>query len=155
MLHEDFYSSGTYVNRELGIFSAFVSSDSDRSPGLVWNDVGNIGCFISGEAFIDSSDADWLRSRGHKFPNDIRLAFVHLYQELGLAALEKLNGWFSALVVDRQRRQTVLFNDRYGLNRIYIHQQGERLFFSSEAKSLLSVVSALREFGSARPGGMV
>ena len=145
MLHEDFYSSGTYANRELGIFSAFVSTDSTRPASLAWNEAGNIGCFISGEAFIDSSDADWLRSRGHEFPNDIGSAFVHLYQELGLGAFEKLNGCFSGLLVDRQHRQTVLFDDRYGLNRIYIHEQGERLFFSSEAKSLLAVVPALRE----------
>ena len=145
MLHEDFYSFGTYANRELGFFSAFVSRDSNSSPSLVWNEARNIGCFISGEAFIDSSDVDWLRSRNHEFSNHTGSALVHLYQELGLAAFEKLNGWFSGLLVDRQHGRTVLFNDRYGLNRIYIHEQGERLFFSSEAKSLLAVVPALRE----------
>ena len=145
MLHEGFYSFGTYANCELGVFSAFVSRDSTSSPSLVWNEARNIGCFISGEAFIDSSDVDWLRSRGHEFSNHTGSALVHLYQELGLAAFEKLNGWFSGLLVDRQYGRTVLFNDRYGLNRIYIHEQGERLFFSSEAKSLLAVVPALRE----------
>jgi asparagine synthase (glutamine-hydrolysing) len=144
MLHEDFYSSGTYANRELGLFSAFVSSDSILSPSLVWNEAGKIGCFISGEAFIVSADADSLRSRDHRI-TDTSSALVHLYEELGLAAFEKLNGWFSGLLVDLRHRQTVLFNDRYGLNRIYIHEQGERLFFSSEAKSLLAVVPALRE----------
>jgi asparagine synthase (glutamine-hydrolysing) len=145
MLHEDFYSSGTYANRELGIYSAFVSSDPNRLASLAWNAAGDIGCFISGEAFVDASDADWLRSRGYKFPNDTGSTFLHLYQELGLVAFEKLNGWFSGLLVDRQNHQAVLFNDRYGLNRIYVHEQGERLFFSSEAKSLLAVVPALRE----------
>jgi asparagine synthase (glutamine-hydrolysing) len=145
MLHEDFYSFGTYANRDLAFFSAFVSRDSTGSPSLVWNAARNIGCFISGEAFIGSSDVDWLRSRNHEFSNHTGSALVHLYQEIGLAAFEKLNGWFSGLLVDRQHGRTVLFNDRYGLNRIYIHEQGERLFFSSEAKSLLAVVPALRE----------
>jgi asparagine synthase (glutamine-hydrolysing) len=144
MLHEDFYSSGTYANRELGIYSAFVSTDSTRPASLVWNEAGNIGCFISGEAFIGSPDADWLRPRDQRIA-DTSSALVHFYRELGFEALEKLNGWFSGLLLDLRRRQAILFNDRYGLNRIYIHEQGERLFFSSEAKSLLAVVPALRE----------
>jgi asparagine synthase (glutamine-hydrolysing) len=144
MLHEDFYFSGTYVNRELGVFSAFVSSDSTCPASLAWNEARNIGCFISGEAFIASADADSLRSRDHRIA-DTSSALVHLYEELGFEALEKLNGRFSGLLVDLRNRQAVLFNDRYGLNRIYIHEQGERLFFSSEAKSLLGVVPALRE----------
>jgi len=56
-----------------------------------------------------------------------------------------LNGWFSGVLLDFREQKVVLFNDRYGLNRIYINEQGERLFFSSEAKSLFAVVPALRE----------
>ncbi|MGA2555237.1 MAG: asparagine synthase-related protein, partial [Verrucomicrobiota bacterium] len=145
MLHEDFYSSGTYASRESGIFSAFVGADSARPPSLAWNEGGNIGCFISGEPVIGSSDAAWPGSRGHRLAGDASAALVGLYQELGLGAFEKLNGWFSGLLVDLRQRQAVLFNDRYGLNRIYIHEEGDRLFFSSEAKSLLAVLPALRE----------
>jgi asparagine synthase (glutamine-hydrolysing) len=131
MLHEDFYSSGDYVNRELGLFAAFVSADPARSPKLTWGDSGEIGCFISGEAITGSTDAE--------------IGLVNLYEKLGLDAFEKLNGWFSGVLVDLRQRQAVLFNDRYGLHRIYVHQQSDHLFFSSEAKSLLAVLPALRE----------
>lgn len=134
MWHEDFYSSGTYLNRNLGICSVFVSTDSTRPPALAWNPAGDIGCFVSGVPFIGSLDA-----------NDTASALIRLYEKLGLRSLEKLNGWFSGLLVDLRHRQVVLFNDRYGLNRIYVHEQNGRLFFSSEAKSLLAVVPALRE----------
>ena len=134
MLHEDFYSSGTYLNWELGIFSGFVSADLSHPPTLVWNAAGNIGCFISGVPFIESPDA-----------NNIASTLSRLYEEMGLRALEELNGWFSGLLVDLRHRQAVLFNDRYGLSRIYVHEDNGRLFFSSEAKSLLAVVPALRE----------
>jgi asparagine synthase (glutamine-hydrolysing) len=40
----------------------------------------------------------------------------------------------------------LLFNDRYGLNRIYYHECKEGLYFSSEAKSLLKVLPELRHF---------
>src|SRR5215469_14158122 len=131
MLHEKFYSAGSYANRELRISSAFISGDSSHPPNLVWNEAGNLGCFISCGAFTDSLDA--------------QTSLVRLYEELGLGAFGKLNGWFSGMLVDLQHRQAVLFNDRYGLNRIYVHEQHDRLFFSSEAKSLLAVLPALRE----------
>lgn len=134
MLHENFYSSGTYLNWELGISSGFVSADTSHPPTLVWNAAGNIGCFISGAPFIESPDA-----------TNIASTLSRLYEEMGLRALEKLNGWFSGLLVDLRHRESVLFNDRYGLSRIYVHEDNGRLCFSSEAKSLLAVLPALRE----------
>ena len=86
---------------------------------------------------------------------DIASTLIRLYEEIGLRALEKLNGWFCGLLVDLRHRQAVLFNDRYGLNRIYVHEDNGRLCFSSEAKSLLAVVPSIARIGSARPGGMV
>ena len=131
MLREDFYSSGSYANRELGVFCTSVSADPSHSPGLVWNKAGNIGCSVSGDAFIGSSGT--------------QANLIHLYEEHGLCALERLNGWFSGVLIDLQRSRVVLFNDRYGLNRIYVHEQDGRLFFSSESKSLLAALPDLRE----------
>src|SRR5262245_38812366 len=121
MLHEDFYFSGDYVNRELELFVGFVSAEPARPPRLTWDDSGEIGCFISGEAVTGSADAE--------------IGLVNLYEKHGLHALERLNGWFSGILVDLRHRQAVLFNDRFGLNRIYVHEQNGHLFFSSEAKS--------------------
>src|SRR5215471_11005615 len=131
MLHEDFYSSDDYVNCELGLFIGFVTADPSHPPELTWDDSAQIGCFISGEAITGSADAE--------------VGFLSLYEKLGLDALETLNGCFSGVLVDLRDRQAILFNDRYGLNRIYVHEQHDRLFFSSEAKSLLAVLPALRE----------
>jgi len=37
MLHEDFYSSDTYANRELGIFFACSPVDAGQLPNFAWN----------------------------------------------------------------------------------------------------------------------
>jgi asparagine synthase (glutamine-hydrolysing) len=146
MMHEDFYSSSGYSNCELGVACGFVSAGAASPPSITWNESGNIGCFVSGEAFISSADGEWLRSRGHRCTNDAGPALVHLYEELDVAAaLEKLNGRFSGILVDAPRRRVVLFNDRYGLNRIYVYERNGQLYFGSEAKSLLAAVPALRE----------
>jgi asparagine synthase (glutamine-hydrolysing) len=137
MMHEDCYSSSTYASPELAIFCGFVSTDSTCPFGLVWNGAGTIGCSVFGEAFVDSSS--------QPFANDIASALVHSYEQVGVSALEKLNGWFCGVLVDLQQRKTILFNDRYGLSRIYLHEQEGTTYFSSEAKSLLAVVPKVRE----------
>jgi len=63
-----------------------------------------------------------------------------LYESEGWQILEKLNGWFVGLLVDARKNEVVLFNDRYGLGRIYWHQNANGFYFSSEAKSLLQVL---------------
>ncbi len=134
MLHEEFYASGTLENPELGVAAAFVTLDSSRFPEPVWNDDKSVGCFLAGEPFLDS-----------KSGGDVARILVDLYAKLGVQALEKLNGWFSGLIFDLRNRQTVLFNDRFGLSRIYFSQKIGRLFFASEAKSLLALLPESRQ----------
>ena len=54
--------------------------------------------------------------------------------------LEKLNGWFSGVLLDLRAQKLVLFNDRYGVNRIYYHEDASGFYFSSEAKALLKIL---------------
>jgi asparagine synthase (glutamine-hydrolysing) len=122
-----------------------ILSRSPQSAEPIWNENRNVVCLISGNAFTNSADRQWLRSRGHCLTDTDSTGLVHLYEEHGLGSLPLLNGWFSGVLLDLRRRQTVLFNDRYGLSRIYLHQKDGRLYFSSEAKSLLAVLPALRE----------
>ena len=50
------------------------------------------------------------------------------------------------ILIDYARRQALLLNDRYGIERIYVHERGDTLFFASEAKALLSILPELREW---------
>lgn len=122
-----------------------IRSLSLESAEPLWNENRTVICLLSGNAFTNAADRQWLRSRGHCLMNTDSTGLVHLYEEHGLGSLPFLNGWFSGVLLDLRRRQTVLFNDRYGLSRIYLHQKDSRLYFSSEAKSLLAVLPALRE----------
>ena len=62
-----------------------------------------------------------------------------MYEAQGVGFLRKLNGWVSGLLIDLRQNIAILFNDRYGLNRIYWRQTDRGLYFSSEAKALLAV----------------
>ncbi len=103
--------------------------------GLRW-------ALVSGEVF----PADEGDGRG-KAPTGSRPSYNQLldrYEARGTGVAEDLNGLFGALVVDEERKQVLLFNDRYGIERIYVHEKGDVLYFASEAKALLSVVPELR-----------
>ena len=55
-----------------------------------------------------------------------------------------LNGRFHGLVADRARGTAMLFNDRYGLQRLYYHEAKDTFYFAAEAKAILKVRPELR-----------
>ena len=146
MMHEPFYTSGTYTNESNGLWVGWVChKDSFANCMPVWNETKDILLIFSGENFSDQSDIQVLRTRGHEFSADNAGYLVHLYEELGIKFFENLNGWFSGVLIDLREQKTTLFNDRYGLGRIYYHENREGFYFSSEAKSLLKILPQLRK----------
>lgn len=145
MCHEPFYTSGTYIDRQAGVFLGHVSiqgSFSDCMP--VCNEKKDLALFLAGECYLDRSVLRDLSARGHEFNPENASALIHLYEEQGEQFWQTLNGWFSGLLIDTRRGQVVLFNDRYGMQRLYCHEGDEAFYFSSEAKSLLKVLPGLR-----------
>src|SRR5437660_8478760 len=64
---------------------------------------------------------------------------------MGYEFLEKLNGWFSGVLLDLREQKFILFNDRYGVNRLYYREDARGFYFSSEAKALLKILPATRQ----------
>ena len=56
-----------------------------------------------------------------------------------------LNGRFHGLVADAKRGTAMLFNDRFGLQRLYYHEAKDGFYFAAEAKAILKVRTELRE----------
>jgi asparagine synthase (glutamine-hydrolysing) len=144
--HEPFYTDGTYVNEALGLWSGWVCHEGAFAECLpIWNERKDICLLFSGEDFTDQADIDVLRSRGHEFDSDDASYLVHLYEEMGYGFLEKLNGWFSGLLLDLREQKVVLFNDRYGVNRLYYYEDASGFYFASEAKALLKILPCTRQ----------
>lgn len=146
MLHEPSYTSGKYINSKFGFNVGWIchsGSFSDCMP--VWNGTRDVCVIFSGEEFMDLSEIKRLTGRGHEFQSENASYLVNLYNEMGLRFIERLNGWFSGVLLDLRKRIIVVFNDRYGLTRIYYHENADGFYFSSEAKSLLKVLPSLRQ----------
>jgi asparagine synthase (glutamine-hydrolysing) len=140
MMHEPFYLFGSVAKPDIGAFLGWVSKN--EASICQWNEAGTVGLVLSGEVFGNSSgDDSSAPGRSRQLQH-----LVSLYEQKGLSFLTELNGVFSGVVLDLRRRQAVLFNDRYGLGRVYYHESGDGLHFASEAKALLHVAPESRKF---------
>jgi asparagine synthase (glutamine-hydrolysing) len=147
MEHEAFYASGTYSAPELGVYTGWVAHEGSFAASQPFlNETGDVALLFSGECFIDPEARRSLTRNGHGVGKHTADWLVQLYEEEGDQFFGMLNGLFSGLLIDKRRRKIFLFNDRYGVERIYWHQATDALYFASEAKALLRIVPKLREF---------
>ena len=99
-------------------------------------------CFLE-KIFPRREPRSRLKERGHTFAADGPSYLVHLYED-DPAFPAGLNGRFHGLLIDRNRDTATLFNDRYGMHRVYYHESKGTFFFAAEAKAILAVRRELR-----------
>lgn len=133
LFHERTFVSGTVSVEKPRAHLGWVcraGSFSDCLP--IWNESRKVCLIFVGEHFSDTTAAGNARN------------LMSLYEELGDAFLSRLNGVFSGVLVNLRDSKVILFNDRYGLGRLYFHENDEAYYFASEAKALLKVDPSLR-----------
>jgi asparagine synthase (glutamine-hydrolysing) len=155
LCHEQFYNYGTWSDSEQGVYIGWIArrgSFNDYMP--VHNEDGAITFFFSGEEFPEPELKATLRQRGHKFSNEPSCYLVHRYEE-ETDFPKGLNGRFHGLVADRRKGTATLFNDRYGLQRLYYHEAKDAFYFAAEAKAILKVRPELRSVDARGMGEFV
>src|SRR6058998_3150240 len=145
LCHEPFYSTGTWVDESRGVYVGWIVRKDSFSDGMpLWNERGDVVLVFSGEEFPEPGTARRLKERGHRLDMAGPSYLVHLYEE-DACFPAGLNGRFHGLLTDRTRGTTTLFNDRYGMHRIYYHESKEAFYFAAEAKAILAVCPELRQ----------
>lgn len=149
--HESFYGTGTWVDERLGVYVGWTVRKNSFADGMpLCNERGNVVLVFSGEEYSEPGTARRLEERGHALEVEGPDYLVHLYEEDSVFPAG-LNGRFQGFLVDRARGTTTLFNDRYGMHRIYYHESKEAFYFAAEAKAILEVRPELR---AADPRGL-
>lgn len=149
--HESFYSIGTWIDESQGLYIGWTVRTDSFSDGMpLSNERGDVTLIFSGEEFPDPETSRRLKEHGHSVEPKGPSYLVHLYED-DPAFPAGLNGRFHGLVRDRNRGTATLFNDRYGLHRIYYHESKEAFYFAAEAKAILAV---RRELRAADPRGL-
>jgi asparagine synthase (glutamine-hydrolysing) len=154
--HESFYVTGTQVDPSLGAYVAWTALKSSFSEEMpLQNESGDIVLVFSGEEYSSHKTARRrAEARAHS-PGERALSYlVHAYEK-DPSFPASLNGRFHGLLTDRKKQTAALFNDRYGMHRIYYHESREAFYFASEAKAILAVRPGLRRASLASLGEFV
>src|SRR5690348_2292101 len=118
--HQPSYVSGDYSDEALGLHVAWTARAGNfDAQGLMWNGARDRGLLFCGEEYADERVRAALGG-GADFG---RAAYLPaLREKLGDDFYAALNGWFNGLDIDVARRRVTLFNDRYGLARVYVQE---------------------------------
>jgi asparagine synthase (glutamine-hydrolysing) len=121
----------------------------DLSPGghqPIGNEDGTIWATYNGEFYNWPEVKPQLLARGHRFRGhcDVEM-LLHLYEEKGPAVVDDLRGMFAFALADTRRRTLLLARDRVGKKPLFWHDDGRRIVFASELKSLMLDPSVPRE----------
>ena len=142
--HESFYASGTWSDPAQGIYVGWVAREGSFAAAMpLQNEGGDATLVFSGEEFPEPGKIQALRDAGHAVAPDGPSYLVHRYEDEPDFP-KRLNGRFHGLMADRARGTAMLFNDRYGLQRIYYHEAKDSFYFAAEAKAILKVRPELR-----------
>src|SRR6266849_5507305 len=137
--HESFYEIGTWCDEHLGVYVGWIvrkNSFADRMP--LRNEQADVVLAFCGEEYPEPDTKTRLRERGHTVKPDGPDYLVHLSEE-DQAFPAGLNGRFHGLLADTKRGTVTLFNDRYGMHRVYYSETKDAFYFSAEAKAILEV----------------
>jgi asparagine synthase (glutamine-hydrolysing) len=144
MRHESFYVSGKWSDERLGVYVGWTARENSFSDGMpLRNERGDVVLIFAGEEYAEPGTAQRLKERGHECEPQGPSYLVHLYEE-DKDFPKNLNGRFQGIVADCARGKLVLFNDRFGLQRVYYHENQDAFYFSAEAKAILKARPELR-----------
>ena len=142
--HESSYSFGTWTDELAGVYVGWTArKDSFAEKMPIRNESGDTTLVFAGEEFSGLEMLRDLKGNGHSVDRNGPAYLVHIYED-DSDFPAGLNGRFHGIVTDRTKGFTRLFNDRYGLQRLYYHESKDGFYFAAEAKAILEVRPELR-----------
>jgi asparagine synthase (glutamine-hydrolysing) len=116
------------------------------SQSVITSEDARVTIVLTGDCIPPLGTSSQLQIEGHRSENKDNEWLLRCYEDAPEAFFENLNGLFSGVLIDRRRRIVFLFNDRYGMERLYVYEVSGTVFFASEAKAILAVAPNTRAF---------
>jgi asparagine synthase (glutamine-hydrolysing) len=131
--------SGLHVAGPVGLAMrrlAVIDPAGGEQP--LFSEDRQVVCVCNGEIYNHVELREGLLRRGHRFAggSDAEV-IVHLYEELGARAVERLRGMFAFAVWDARAGELLLARDRIGKKPLFWALRGGTLWFGSEPRALL------------------
>lgn len=143
MRHRNSYREQKYVNEEYGLYVGCVSGNRTSNAKSVINKTGDVTLIFYGDTYLSDESRKTLTNGNTVDGTDVEYLLT-LYEEKGEDFVRLLNGWFCGIIADLRSGKIILFNDRYGMSRLYFYEGNNEVLFGSEAKSLLKARPELR-----------
>lgn len=144
MRHERFYITGCWEDEAIGLYVGWVVREGSFAANLPLKDQENDRTLIfSGEEYPSAALRSELMRRGHHIVPGCASYLGHIPLEEQTYP-RALNGRFHGILVNHNRAAATLFNDRFGMHRVYYCQTADAFYFSAEVKGILAVCPELR-----------
>jgi asparagine synthase (glutamine-hydrolysing) len=100
---------------------------------------GQIALVFNGEIYNFQSLRDELRAQGFVFATQSDTeVLLNAWRAWGVDCLRRLRGMFAFALWDAGREVMLIARDHFGKKPLFLHQDGERIVFASEIKSVLA-----------------
>ena len=143
MIHRGPDDEGIWTKGSIGIGMRRLSIiDLKGGQQPITNEVGDVLIVLNGEIYNYKELREELISKGHIFSTRSDVEVIpHLYEEMGVECIHRLNGMFAFALYDQRQGRLWLARDRLGIKPLYYHRFDDGLAFSSEVCSLASATS--------------
>jgi asparagine synthase (glutamine-hydrolysing) len=147
LVHRGPDSSGFFLEEGVALgFRRLSIIDLTTGDQPLFNEDGSLVLLCNGEIFNYRELTAELARKGHVFRtrSDVEV-LLHLYEEMGMKLLDRINGQFSFVLYDRSRKVLFLARDHFGITPLFYCRLGGLLLFASEIKAILEHPLAPRE----------
>ncbi len=139
---EDVYLTDDF---SLGHVRLSIIDLSEKAKQPMFNEDKSLALVFNGEIYNYRELKNDLEKRGHRFLSQSDSEIIlHLYEDLGVDCLKKLNGMFAFAVLNINKGEVFLARDRIGIKPLYYYfsrsagkNGGAKFIFSSEIKGIL------------------
>ena len=101
---------------------------------------GDVRIVVNGEFYGYQAIRDRLRNDGFHFSTDSDSEILlHLYQQVGMGAVDSLRGEYAAVIADRRNNAMIAIRDRFGIKPLFYTVHEGNVLFASEIKALLAM----------------
>lgn len=134
-------------NISLGVCRLRVHDNSTRSDQPFFSECGNFSLIFNGAIYNFRILRDMLVKEGIRFEtnSDTEVLLKGLI-EYGSSFINKIDGMFAGVFLDRNKQQITIFRDYAGIKPLYIYKHNSTLIVSSEIKAILKYPGVIKEF---------
>jgi asparagine synthase (glutamine-hydrolysing) len=116
---------------------SIIDLTSGQQP--ISNEDQTLWIVFNGEIFNYIELKKELIDHGHRFrtQSDTEV-IIHAYEQWGKSCFERFNGQWALALWDSIQKKLVLCRDRVGVRPLYVREEGTRVWFASEIKSIFA-----------------